>query len=316
MTTPVAVTGATGFIGGAICKNLVAAGYQVRALVRNSASTAKLEQCGVELCNGSLEDIASLDRLVADAAAVIHCAGAVRGATLEAFERINVTGSMHLLDRLHAQVNPPAILVLSSLAAREPQLSFYAASKFKLETLLQQRAGNLRWLALRPPAVYGPGDRELLPLFRLMAKGVAPLPGSPDARFSMVFVEDLAAAVLAWLETDQSCRGVFSIDDGRPGGYNWHDVTATVAGLCRRRVRLLPVPLGLFNLPARLNRLGGQLFGYAPMLTPEKLNELRHPNWVCDSEALTAALGWQPKIQLEEGLRRTPGWCRRIDSAA
>lgn len=313
MKTRVAVTGATGFIGGAICRYLVSSGYQVRALVRNTARATELAQQGIELCNGSLADRSSLDSLVAGASSVVHCAGAVRGATAEDFDRVNVTGTMHLIDCLCAQDNPPAMLVLSSLAAREPQLSFYAASKFKLEALLQERAADIRWLALRPPAVYGPGDRELLPLFRLMAKGVAPVPGSSDARFSMVFVDDLATAVLAWLKTDQSCQGVFSIDDGRPGGYNWKDVAATVSGLCQRRVRLLPIPVGLFNLPARMNRLGGKIFGYAPMLTPEKLNELRHPDWVCDSEALTAATGWQPKFRLQEGLRRTPGWCNRLD---
>jgi nucleoside-diphosphate-sugar epimerase len=75
----------------------------------------------------------------------------------------------------------------------------------------------------------------------------------------------------------------------------------------------LPIPIGLFNVPAKLNRLGSRLFGYEPMLTPEKLNELRHPDWVCDSVALTEAIGWQPNVRLKEGLRRTPGWCSRLE---
>ena len=312
MTTLVAVTGATGFIGRAICKHLLKGGYSVRALVRNTATAEKLRQQGIELCSGSLEDHASLERLVAGAKAVVHCAGAVRGATAADFDRVNVDGAMQLVDAVKAQRAPPALLVLSSLAAREPQLSFYAASKFKLESLLQEQASDLRWLALRPPAVYGPGDKELLPLFRAMAKGIAPVPGSPAARFSMLFVDDLAEAVLAWLKTEHPDKGVYSIDDGRAGGYNWHDVANIVAGLCQRRVRILPLPTGLLNLPARLNRLAARRFGYAPMLTPEKLNELRHPDWVCDSEALTTAIGWQPKTQLEAGLRRTPGWCSRL----
>ncbi len=313
MTKLVAITGATGFIGQAISKQLVNAGYQVRALVRNEACAAGLQQSGVELCAGSLEDLHSLEQLVSGVDAVVHCAGAVRGATADEFDQVNVYGAKHLVDTLNALNQSAALLVLSSLAAREPQLSFYAASKSKLEIMLQDQAKDLRWIALRPPAVYGPGDKELLPLFRLMAKGIAPVPGSADARFSMVFVEDLADAVLAWLKTDHACNGVYSIDDGKAGGYNWHDVANTVASLCNRRVRLLPIPVGLFNVPARLNRLGSKIFGYAPMLTPEKLNELRHPDWVCDSSGLTEAIGWQPTIQLEEGLRRTPGWCSRIE---
>ena len=136
--------------------------------------------------------------------------------------------------------------------------------------------------------------------------------GSKSGTAAKSFVNDLAEAVVAWLGNEKPHSGIYSIDDGRTGGYNWHDVANTVAGLCNKRVRLLPLPVGLFNVPARLNRSVSKWLGYAPMLTPEKLNELRHPDWVCDSAALTAAIGWQPKIQLEEGLRLTPGWCSRL----
>ncbi len=263
-----------------------------------------------EVVTGDLHDAHALRRLVDGVDAVVHCAGVVRGASQAAFDRINVQGLENLLTALSGSA--PRLLSFSSLAAREPQLSFYARSKQRGESLLREQAQAVPWMILRPPAVYGPGDTELLPLFRLMAKGIAPVPGDPEARFSMIYVDDLAQLVGAWLQTPQPVSGIYAPEDGTPGGYNWHEVAAIVGRLCSRRVRLLRVPAGLLTAPAWINRTLARRFGYAPMLTPEKLNELRHPDWVCDGKELAQALGWQPRVGLDEGLRRTPGWCDRF----
>lgn len=313
MTSWIAVTGATGFIGKAICRRLHAGGYKVRILARSPQRAAGLGVTVDQVVHGDLHDEAALRELVSGAQAVVHCAGVVRGARQADFDRVNVTGVEKLLDALQEQSQPPALFYLSSLAAREPSLSFYANSKYRSEQVLAARGGGLRWLALRPPAVYGPGDRELLPLFQLMSKGIAPVLGDRDARFSMVYVDDIAALVQAWLEQGAVASGVFSLDDGRPGGYSWSDVSETVAGLCQRPVRQVAVPAMVLSVPAWINRTLARCLGYAPMLTPEKLRELRHPDWVCDNRALQEKLDWQPQMQLEQGLSHTPGWCARLD---
>jgi nucleoside-diphosphate-sugar epimerase len=308
MTHTVAITGATGFIGQTITRQLVEAGYRVRVLVRSKSSSAKLPASGVDRVMGSLEDRLALESLVDGADAVVHCAGAVRGATQESFDRVNVEGVQRLLQALESQQAPPRLLSLSSLAAREPQLSFYANSKYKGEQVLVNEARRVAWYVLRPPAVYGPGDKEMLPVFRTMAHGIAPVPGAVQARFSLVFVDDLAAAVLAWIRSGNAARVIYTLDDGREGGYDWQDIASIVGHLCHRRVRLLRLPDWTLDIPAHVNHHASRLFGYAPMLTPEKLRELRHIDWVCDHTALHAATGWLPQVQLEEGLRRTPGW--------
>lgn len=310
----VAVTGATGFIGTALCRALHGAGYRVRVLARSRQRAHVLGALVDELVQGDLDDTAALHRLVNGAFAVAHCAGAVRGARQSDFDRVNVQGLANLVTAISAagQAEPARLLSLSSLAAREPALSFYANSKYRGEQILVERAGQVQWIALRPPAVYGPGDRELLPLFRLMAKGFAPVFGPRDARFSMVYVDDIASLVLAWLQHDAPAPGVYAFADGRPGGYSWDDVIDTVAGLCRRPVRAFRVPAPVLDLAARINRGLAGWFGYAPMLTPEKLRELRHSDWVCDNQAIQQALDWRPRYQLEEGLVNTPGWCRRF----
>jgi len=308
MTQTVAITGATGFIGQTIASQLSAAGYRVRALVRSAKKAGPLQAGDFDLVFGSLEDKASLESLTRGADVVVHCAGAVRGAVQDQFDCVNVEGVLRLLLVLESQNTPPRLLSLSSLAAREPQLSFYAASKFRGEQVLINEARRVAWIALRPPAVYGPGDRELLPLFRAMARGIAPIPGARDARFSLLFVDDLAAAVITWIQHGHAANGVYTLDDGREGGYDWPEIAATVARVCRRPVHVLRIPAWALDIPAHLNRRASRLFGYAPMLTPEKLRELRHRYWVCDHTALQAAIGWRPRVLLEEGLRRTPGW--------
>ncbi|HED18027.1 MAG TPA: NAD-dependent epimerase/dehydratase family protein [Gammaproteobacteria bacterium] len=313
MSEWIAVTGATGFIGQAICRLLHATGWQVRALVRSRVRTQLLQGIVDEWVPGDLGDREALKRLCTNAIAVVHCAGVVRGVDAQAFDRVNVDGVRNLVEVMSSQTKPARLLCFSSITAREPDLSFYAASKYRGEQVLEQQAGALNWIALRPPAVYGPGDREMLPLFRLMAKGIAPVFGEKDARFSMLHVEDIARLVVRWLQCGPVANGIYSLHDGRPGGYNWDDVTAIVSRLCRRPVRAISIPPFMLLVPAWVNRALARRLGYAPMLTPEKLRELRHPDWVCDNDAIRKVLDWQPELQLEDGLKNTPGWRPPLD---
>jgi nucleoside-diphosphate-sugar epimerase len=262
---------------------------------------------------GDLDDRDALSRLCTNAVAVVHCAGVVRGVDARAFDRVNVDGVRNLVDVMSSHAQPARLLCLSSITAREPGLSFYAASKYRGEQVLEQQAGALNWIALRPPAVYGRGDREMLPLFKLMARGIAPVFGEKDARFSMIHVEDIARLVGRWLQCGPIENGIYSLHDGKRDGYSWDDVTTIVSRLCQRPVRAIPIPSFMLSTPAWINRWLAHRLGYAPMLTPEKLRELRHPDWVCDNDAIRRVLDWQPVLQLEDGLKNTPGWCPSLD---
>jgi nucleoside-diphosphate-sugar epimerase len=308
MSRTIAVTGATGFIGAMLVDHLLAAGWNVRALVRSRSAHRMPEKPGLEAIIGSLEDGQSLHRLVQGAAAVVHCAGAVRGATAADFNSVNVDG-LERLGRAVLSLSPrPRFLLLSSLAARAPELSYYAASKRQGELALAAMAEDMEWVALRPPVVYGPGDRELLPLLQSMGRGIAPVLGEPHARVSLLYVEDLCAAVLSWLDAG-SCRcGAYELNDTQTGGYSWDEVIAKASALRARRIIRLPLPVVLLKSIAFINVAVARMIGYAPMLTPGKVRELRHPDWVADNSALTAAIGWQPVFSLEQGLRRTMGW--------
>ena len=304
----IAVTGATGFIGQAICRQLLAEKYAVRVLVRQSQDTTLEVFNRAEVVPGNLGNQNSLSRLVKGADAVIHCAGKVRGATQAQFDRVNVDGTRNILRAIKATESGARLLLISSLAAREPQLSFYAASKHCAEELLESEGRDVAWTILRPPAVYGPGDREMLPIFRLMARGIALTPGSPAARFSLLYVSDLSNAAIAWLRMDAPQRQTFEIDDGRTSGYDWHDVSDVVEELCDRKIRVIRAAKWWLDLPAWINSRIGAVFGTSPMLTTQKLRELRHQDWVCDNSAFRQAADWRPRISLSAGLRTTPNW--------
>jgi len=308
MSRTIAVTGATGFIGGMLIKQLLAAGWNVRALARPQSAHLLRGVEGLETIVGSLQDKESLNSLLQGACAVVHCAGAVRGATAEDFNRVNVEGVKQIVQVALSQSPRPRFLSLSSLAARAPQLSHYAASKRQGEQVLASMADDMEWVAFRPPAVYGPGDKELLPLFQWMGRGIAPVLGEHHARVSLLYVEDLCAAVLRWLDCGQCRSGVYELNDTRVGGYSWDEIIAKVSALRSRRIIRLPLPAPFLRSLAAINLTAARMIGYAPMLTPGKVRELRHPDWVTDNAALTAETGWQPQFSLEQGLQQTMGW--------
>ncbi len=306
MSRSVAVTGATGFIGRALVKALLDQGWEVRALRRAVRPLESPARPGLAWISGDLDDQDCLEHLTRGVRAVIHCAGAVRGRTQAQFDRVNVEGVRKMASAVLAQPCPPRLIALSSLAAREPALSHYAASKRGGEEVLLALGEKLEWLALRPPAVYGPGDRELLPLFQWMARGLALIPGSRQARFSLLYVDDLVRAILCGLEMPSGRSGVYELDDGRAGGYGWEDVVAAVASLRGARVRKCYLPSWALRGLAALNGQMARVAGYAPMLTPGKARELLHEDWVChDTSPWRDACGWAPRISLSEGLRKT-----------
>ena len=206
----------------------------------------------MQLVEGDLHRPAALRQLVSGCAGVIHAAGAVRGASQADFDRINVAGTANLLTALSSQAPGARLLMLSSLAAREPQLSWYAASKRGGESLLE-KASQLDWVILRPPAVYGPGDREMLPVFQWMSRGIALVPGDPAARISLIHVSDLVVAIGSCLRSKACTHQTLALCDGTPGGYDWPEMAAIAGAVWGRKVRLWQVPAWLLDSVARIN---------------------------------------------------------------
>jgi nucleoside-diphosphate-sugar epimerase len=304
---PVLLTGATGFIGQHLQKTFLGDNTGVVAVVRPASSHKNALEHGATRLLAELSDSERLLPAISGASAVIYCAGSVRGRRPEDFRDANIDGVRSVVNAMNRTGTEVPLLLVSSLAASRPQVSDYANSKYLGEQEVVKHAA-FPWTIFRPPAVYGPGDRELLPVLKLARKGLVTPPGPRDQKLSLIHVDDLASAALAWLKSWQKCNhSVFTLDDGHKGGYDWREIAESVSPGGYRRVN---VPSWILFGAGYLNLATSRLLGYAPMLTPGKARELTQADWVCNNKALSTATGWFPEIDLEKGvhaLLETPG---------
>ncbi len=310
MRGQVAVTGGTGFIGWEVIRRLVGRGWSVRALVR--CTDPGLEATGVTAIRGTLEDEAALARLVEEAAAVVHCAGAIAAPNRAAFQRVNSAGAERLAAIAAATESRPRLLLLSSLAAREPALSPYAESKALGEEQVKRSAGDrIELCIVRPPAVYGPRDRATLPIFRQLKRGLLFVPAMPTARFSLIYVDDLAEVVIQLLETAAWGGRVLEPDDGRAGGYRWRDLAEIAGRQMGRRVRTVALSRSILWLPAAVGQAVAATLGRSPRFSPGKLRELFHSDWVCSAGSSSPLQSRFARTTFESGFARTMAWYER-----
>lgn len=302
MSRIIAITGATGFAGRHAVDALLARGHNLRALVRSPAS-AKLP-AAVQTVAGDLADDAALAKLLAGADAVIHLAGAIAAADEASFFKVNFKGTQAVAQAA-LKAGTRRFVHVSSLAARQPGLSPYAASKRAGEDAIAQMMGDLNAVILRPPAVYGPGDKGTLPLLRELTKPVAAIPAPRHARFSLIHAADLARLLADAASSD--IGGLHEVSDGKQGGYGWDELLAIASRLRGAPVRgiYLPKPLPLaVAMGAELVTL---FTGQPGMVTRGKIAELYHPDWV----ARTGTLALPDPTPFETGFAETVAWYRK-----
>jgi nucleoside-diphosphate-sugar epimerase len=300
MTRTVALTGMTGFIGRHIAENLLSRGFAVRALTRKP-DTGTVNN--VTWIKGSLEHPDALAELVDGADSVVHCAGVVRGHKESIFTEGNVTGSLRLMQAAEESRGCRRFLFISSLAARHPELSWYAKSKYVAEQQLTTMATQTSLGIFRPTAVYGPGDKELKPVLTWLLRGVLPRLGSPESRLSFIHVSDLAQAVGQWLASPPQPTRPCELCDGVDGGYNWQRLQEIGARVRQGPVRLVGVPLPVLKLLADISVFFAHLTRREPMLTRSKIHELTHHDWSASNKVCTEQITWRPEISLEHALR-------------
>lgn len=303
-----AVTGATGFIGRHVVTALRRQGWNVRILARRHPVELLSPYHRFELVLGNLSDEPALRRLVTGADAIIHLGGMVKALGREDFYSANQGGTERLL-LAAASAAPTAMLVhVSSLAAREPRLSPYCDSKHRAEEAVRALAGERVWTILRPPAVYGPGDREIRPMFTAARLGIVPYPAAPGAALSMIHVADLAEAVAACLTRSGPPQAVFEVDDGVPGGYGWPDILSALGEAVGHRPVGVRLPRSGVLLAARINQLVAWIIRRPSMLQPHKVPEIYFPDWVARGNRLEDVSDWRPAFDVWRGFRDAAKW--------
>jgi nucleoside-diphosphate-sugar epimerase len=293
------ITGGTGFVGSQLIDAALAAGHEVKALARRDQP----EREGLEWIRGDLEDRAALHRLVLDADAIIHVAGVISAQNAAGFEKGNVEGTLAMLAAATAG-GIHRFIHLSSLAAREPKLSIYGASKARAEELV--RSSGLDWTIVRPPAIYGPSDKETLELFRMARLGVMLMP--PRGRLSLIHNADLAELLLALIGPSAPSGQLVEADDGKPHGWTHREFARALGRAVGTRPAIVSSPGILLRLAARAD----QLFrGPKAKLTADRAAYFLHNDWVVDPKLFPPIELWQPRIPTNEGLKETADWYRR-----
>ena len=296
----VALTGATGFAGGPIFKEIMADGHDIKILVR-CPQEGQFDR-SVCVVKGDLDDVAELKQFVADCDVVVHVAGAISALNEGGYFKVNFAGTRNVFEAAVAS-GVRRFVFVSSISARNPELSAYAASKRAAEDYLVSQTGEMETLILRPSAIYGPGDKATLPLLAALQKSIALVPGQRGARFSLLHVKDFARVVTCSATSRQT--GILEIDDMQ-GGHDWQELADINRTICGKPNQIAYLPRTIVNTIAVASELSRFFTGQSGMVNRGKVNELYHPDWVA------RGLGWPRSnaIGLSEGLTDTVTWYR------
>ncbi len=292
-----AVTGGSGFVGRRVLGLYKA---PVTALARQKQPDFP----GIAWVSGDLANATALSRLCHGNDTLIHIAGTVNAPDRAGFAAGNIAGTAAIIKAAQA-AGIRRFVHVSSLAAREPGLSMYGASKAAGEALVKASALP-HWVIVRPPAVYGPGDSELLGFFRLARYGIGIAPG--EGRISIIHVDDLARALLA-LALDGPSGETLELDDGRGDavdGYTHPEFLGAIGqALGRERLRIIMAPVSLLPAAATLAGWAARLTGNQPKLTRDRAAYIAHPDWVARGGNAALAGLWAPRFDAPAGLADT-----------
>ncbi|TRD10693.1 NAD-dependent epimerase/dehydratase family protein [Erythrobacter insulae] len=296
----IAMTGATGFVGSATLEAALHRAHGVRALTRSPQPAHNRTQW----VRGTLDDTKALNELVTGSDAVIHIAGLTNTPNPGRFEAANVTGTANMIAAAK-DAGVQRFVFVSSLSAREPDLSAYGRSKARAEELVKD--SGLDWTIVRPPAVYGPGDKDMFELFRVARFGFVPVPSA--GRTSIIHVEDLARLLVALVpENPVTLRRIYEPWDDNAFGYE-HSELAQMIGeaMGNDNAKALPLSPAIMQFGAKVD---GFLRGANAKLTPDRVGYMLHPDWVCDMKKAPPLSVWQAVWSGPEGLKMTAEWYR------
>ena len=315
----VLVTGATGFVGSHLAQRLCREGLRVVCLARATSSLEWLRGLPVETCTGSLDAPEALP--LGEVDAVFHVAGVTRERTPAAYMAANAEATRRLVEAA-ARRNPnlKRFLYVSSQAAAGPTpagapldeaavprpLPGYGASKLAAERAVLGLREELPITIVRPPAVYGPRDKNFIPLFRTAQRwGLAPVVGSPSKQLTLVHVADLVEGIWLAARAEAAVGQTYYIGSGT---HTWREIVGALGTAMGTRLHILRLPGLVARLVGEIGELKWTLTGKPQIVCRRKIRDALQPRWTCTWAKAERELGYKPKMGLVEGLRQTAEW--------
>jgi nucleoside-diphosphate-sugar epimerase len=327
------VTGASGFIGAHLVQALVARGDDVACLVRKSSRLEALAGLPIRFVYGDVTQPDALPAAVAECDVIYHMAGLTKALTRAALDRVNVGGTINLMQAAAASASPPVVVLVSSLAAvgpsvdgvpREPHdpcqpVSNYGRGKLAGERAAAELADRVPLTILRPPTVIGEGDTLSLSLFRSVALfRIHLVPGYRTKCYSMIHASDLAQCAIAAaergkrVEAGNHASGVgiyYPADAEMPTFAEYGRLIAR--GFGRSGVFCIPTPLAAAWVTGAMGELLGQILRRPASMNFDKAREASAGNWICSPQSAVEDLGFRPAAPLADRFRQTCEWYRR-----
>jgi nucleoside-diphosphate-sugar epimerase len=320
----VLITGASGFLGGHVAEALAARGDRVRAMVRKTSKRDHLEKlAGVELFEGSVEQVERVREAVDGVDAIVHCAGIVKARSADEFFAVNVGGTSNLVEAARKRGKGLRRFVhVSSLEAcgpsadggpvpldQESPVTAYGRSKLAAEKVVLSAREAMPVVILRPAAIYGPRDVEILDAFKSVKRGLFPVINGGRSKTIFVYATDCAAACVRAIDADVPSGRTYFVDDGC-GAIDMRQMFADFERALGKKAVRATLPMPVLMTVARGVEAFGRITNRPVMLTREKANMLVQ-DWVCSSEATRKELGWEPKVSWSEGVPRAVEWYRQ-----
>ncbi|MHA1339811.1 MAG: NAD-dependent epimerase/dehydratase family protein [Promethearchaeota archaeon] len=340
------VTGANGFVGAYLCKNLVEHGINVYAMVRRTSNLSLLRELipsdkfednsnigsiksgTLKIVYGDILDLESLRRNIKGMQYIFNIAGVVKGLRQEDFDRVNVWGALNIIKVILEDKNGESIkkvVFISSSAAAGPSAAdkalteedephpikgdFYGQSKWRMENEVLKYKDKIPLVIVRPPTVLGGGDSVSLDLFKMVKKGLKLVVGRKPKYYSIVDIRDLADALYKIILTDFESGEIFYIVSEE--SIEWgelQDIIAREVFNRNKKLRKIIVPprIGLFL--GSILSFFGRIFNKVPFLSKSKMLEAVAPSWINSSEKAERILDWKPKYSIEQIVKDAGQW--------
>ncbi len=319
------ITGANGFLGSHLIDRLLEKGDEVHALVRSTSNLRWLKGKKVQFHYGDVTgDLKGLREGLHDVDIVYHVAGVIRARKKEVYYKVNVEGTENVLKScLEICPTVSRVVIVTSIAAHGPNpgshsmrendacqpLTDYGKSKYEAERVAFRYQEQLPITFVRPPAIYGPRDEQILDFFKMVQKGLMLLPGREEKILNLCYVQDVVSGMILSAESPKGVGQVFFIAADQ--NYPWKEISQIVSQVMEKKPITLSIPSSIVWMVATVMDAWSVVSGKTYSINRDYVKNFLQPNWAVDITKANKALGYQPAYSLEKGIRATVEWYKK-----
>ena len=315
------LTGANGFIGSFLTEKLVNKKYDVNCLVRSSSNIRWIANLNIQFLYGDLNDKKTLRNAIRGVDIIYHLAGVTKAGWKSEYENGNYTGTKNLVDTiLESGTKLKRFVFAGTQAAYGPSdslrpidenktrlpLTDYGFSKLKAQQYVESKMDQIPVTIVVPPAVYGPRDNDVLEFFKTVKMGIIPQLGGKDKYASIIHVDDLTDGIIQAAESKNSIGQAYFLANPKPVA--WSEIARITLDQLGKRAIRINIPYALVSTIAAFTEIQSRITRKPNILSRQKLIEMRQDFWICSSQKAKKDFGFEPKINIEEGIKDTLAW--------